>query len=80
LRFKDTCLWLNPTLAKPWLITTSNNATVIFIAFKNKTKSTDRDLILSLGNTEDYNKMFLDFRGHKPDIKPMLIDPDLIEK
>ncbi|MGY3052126.1 peptidyl-dipeptidase Dcp [Pedobacter sp. UYEF25] len=31
-----------------------------------------RDMILSKGNTEDYNKMFFDFRGHKPDIKPML--------
>src|ERR1035437_119378 len=39
-----------------------------------------RDLILSRGNTEDYNKMFFDFRGHKPDIKPMLIDRGLIEK
>src|SRR5699024_528167 len=24
-----------------------------------------RDMILSKGNTEDYNKMFKDFRGHK---------------
>jgi len=39
-----------------------------------------RDMILSRGNTEDYNKMFFDFRGHKPDIKPMLIDRGLIEK
>ena len=39
-----------------------------------------RDLILSRGNTEDYNKMFFDFRGHKPDIQPMLIDRGLIEK
>ncbi|MBB2144819.1 dipeptidyl carboxypeptidase II [Pedobacter sp. LMG 31464] len=31
-----------------------------------------RDMILSKGNTEDYDKMFFDFRGHKPDIKPML--------
>ncbi|MET4083371.1 peptidyl-dipeptidase Dcp [Pedobacter sp. UYP30] len=31
-----------------------------------------RDMILSKGNTEDYNKMFFDFRGHKPDIRPML--------
>jgi peptidyl-dipeptidase Dcp len=31
-----------------------------------------RDMILSKGNTEDYNKMFQDFRGHQPDIKPML--------
>jgi peptidyl-dipeptidase Dcp len=31
-----------------------------------------RDMILSRGNTEEYNKMYLDFRGRKPDIKPML--------
>lgn len=31
-----------------------------------------RDMILSRGNTEDYNKMFLDFRGRKPDIQPLL--------
>jgi peptidyl-dipeptidase Dcp len=36
-----------------------------------------RDMILSRGNTEDYNKMFYDFRGHKPDIKPMLEDRGL---
>jgi len=30
-----------------------------------------REMILSRGNTEDYNKMFRDFRGHEPDIKPM---------
>ena len=39
-----------------------------------------RDMILSRGNTEDYNKMFFDFRGRKPDIQPMLIDRGLIEK
>ncbi|HKJ40703.1 MAG TPA: peptidyl-dipeptidase Dcp [Sunxiuqinia sp.] len=38
-----------------------------------------RDMILSRGNTEDYNKMFYDFRGHKPDIQPMLEDRGLIE-
>jgi peptidyl-dipeptidase Dcp len=31
-----------------------------------------RDMILSRGNTEDFNKMFVDFRGSEPDIKPML--------
>jgi peptidyl-dipeptidase Dcp len=31
-----------------------------------------RDMILSRGNTEDYNKMFFDFRGRKPDIQPLL--------
>jgi peptidyl-dipeptidase Dcp len=31
-----------------------------------------RDMILSRGNTEDYNKMFFDFIGHAPDITPML--------
>ena len=30
-----------------------------------------RDMILSKGNTEDYNTMFKNFRGHTPDIKPM---------
>ncbi len=30
-----------------------------------------RDMILSRGNTEDYGKMFLDFRGHDPNIEPM---------
>ena len=30
-----------------------------------------RSLVLSRGNSEDLNKMFFDFRGHKPDIKPM---------
>ncbi len=39
-----------------------------------------RDMILSRGNTEDYNKMFYDFRGHKPDIQPMLEDRGLLEK
>ena len=39
-----------------------------------------RDLILSRGNTVDYNKMFLDFRGHAPDITPMLKNRGLIAK
>lgn len=30
-----------------------------------------RDMILSKGNTEDYNTMFKNFRGHTPDIKAM---------
>lgn len=30
-----------------------------------------RKMILSKGNTEDYNTMFKNFRGHAPDIKPM---------
>ncbi|HYW95698.1 MAG TPA: peptidyl-dipeptidase Dcp [Bacteroidales bacterium] len=39
-----------------------------------------RDMILSRGNTEDYNKMFYDFTGHKPDIQPMLEDRGLTGK
>ncbi len=31
-----------------------------------------RDMILCRGNTEDLATMFLDFRGHDPEIKPML--------
>lgn len=31
-----------------------------------------REMILSMGNTEDYNKMFLDFRGKAPSIESML--------
>lgn len=31
-----------------------------------------RDMILSKGNTEEYGKLFKDFRGHDPDIQPML--------
>jgi len=36
-----------------------------------------RDMILSRGNTEDLATMFKDFRGHNPDIKPMLINRGL---
>ncbi len=39
-----------------------------------------RDMILSRGNTEDYNKLFKDFRGHAPDITPMLVNRGLISK
>ncbi|MBA3647769.1 MAG: peptidyl-dipeptidase Dcp [Chitinophagales bacterium] len=38
-----------------------------------------RDLILSRGNTEDYNTMFRNFRGHAPDIKAMEKDLGLPE-
>ncbi|WP_461452484.1 M3 family metallopeptidase [Mucilaginibacter sp.] len=37
-----------------------------------------RDMILSRGNTIEYGKMFRDFRGHNPDIKPMEKDRGLI--
>ena len=36
-----------------------------------------RDLILSQGNTEDYAKMFRDFRGRDPDVNPMLVQRGL---
>jgi peptidyl-dipeptidase Dcp len=36
-----------------------------------------RDMILSRGNTEDYDKMFRDFCGHDPRIGPMLQDRGL---
>lgn len=39
-----------------------------------------RDMILSRGNTEDLGKMFRDFRGHDPDIRPMLKNRGLISK
>lgn len=38
-----------------------------------------RKMILSKGNTEDYAKMFLDFRGHEPDITPMLQNRGLVK-
>ena len=38
-----------------------------------------RDMILSRGNTIEYGKMFRDFRGHNPDIKPMERNRGLIE-
>jgi len=38
-----------------------------------------RDMILSRGNTIEYGKMFSDFRGHAPDIKPMEKNRGLIE-
>ncbi len=37
-----------------------------------------RDMILSRGNTIEYNKMFRDFTGHDPDIEPMLKDRGMI--
>lgn len=37
-----------------------------------------RDMILSRGNTEDYNQMFLNMCGRKPDIKPLLKDRGLL--
>ena len=38
-----------------------------------------RDMVLSRGNTEDYGKLFRDFRGHDPDIKPMLVFRGLVK-
>lgn len=37
-----------------------------------------RDMILSRGNTEDFGKMFRDFRGSDPDIKPLLKNRGLL--
>jgi peptidyl-dipeptidase Dcp len=37
-----------------------------------------RELILSRGNTEDFNEMFVKFRGSEPNIKPMLRHRGLI--
>lgn len=37
-----------------------------------------RDMILSRGNTLDYNDMFKDFTGRTPDIKPMLKNRGLL--
>jgi peptidyl-dipeptidase Dcp len=39
-----------------------------------------RDMILSRGNTEDLGKLFHDFRGHDPDIQPMLRNRGLITR
>jgi peptidyl-dipeptidase Dcp len=39
-----------------------------------------RDMILSRGNTEDYGKMFRDFRGHDPNIKAMQKYRGLVQK
>lgn len=39
-----------------------------------------RDMILSKGNTEDYGTMFKAFRGHNPDIHPMLVSRGLVSK
>ena len=39
-----------------------------------------RDLVLSRGNTEDYGKLYRDFRGHDPDIHPMLVFRGLADK
>jgi peptidyl-dipeptidase Dcp len=36
-----------------------------------------RDMILSKGNTESYGDMFKAFRGHNPDINPMLVNRGL---
>ncbi len=39
-----------------------------------------RDMVLSRGNTEDLGKLFKDFRGHNPDINPMLQNRGLVAK
>ena len=39
-----------------------------------------RDMILSRGNTEDYGKLFRDFRGHDPKIGPMQKNRGLVSR
>ena len=39
-----------------------------------------RDMILSRGNTEDYGKLFRDFRGHDPKIGPMQKNRGLVSQ
>lgn len=39
-----------------------------------------RDMILSRGNTADLSKIFREFRGKDPDIKPLLVNRGLIEQ
>jgi len=39
-----------------------------------------RDMVLSRGNTEDLGKLFKNFRGHNPDINPMLQNRGLVAK
>jgi peptidyl-dipeptidase Dcp len=39
-----------------------------------------RDMILSRGNTIEYGKMYRDFRGHNPDITPLLKSQGLLPK
>lgn len=39
-----------------------------------------RSMILSKGNTENLSAIFRNFRGHEPDIKPMLENRGLLEK
>ena len=39
-----------------------------------------RDMILSRGNSDDYARMFRDFRGRDPIIDPMLVERGLREK
>jgi peptidyl-dipeptidase Dcp len=39
-----------------------------------------RDMILSKGNTENLSKIFLDFRGHAPNIKPLLQNRGLVSQ
>ena len=38
-----------------------------------------REMILSKGGTEDYNKIFEEFTGHKPSIEPLLKNRGLVQ-
>jgi peptidyl-dipeptidase Dcp len=61
--------------AYTWTSMLENDAYSWFVEHGGLTRQNGqrfRDMILSKGNTEDYGTMFKAFRGHDPDITPML--------